>query len=243
VDEDAGRLDLLRAGAAAVDRNTPMGTERMDRLAGRLGERGVGSLLDLGCGTAALIRRCAERLPGLRVRGVEIEPSLARLASSRAEASTAADRIEIAVADARETTGPAEVVVVAGVSHVFDGVGPMLRRVAAVHRPALVVLGEGFWAAAPDSWCREVFGPLPRGLDGLGAAAAGSGWLVVDSDAATPEEWDEFESAWTAGVAGSGLPGAGAFAERRRDEYELHYRGVLGFGWLLLEPSTATVRA
>jgi len=53
----------------------------------------------------------------------------------------------------------------------------------------------------------------------------------------TLAEWDDFESDWRAGIERLGTPAARAFADQRRDGYLSGYRGVVGFGWLILTPA------
>ena len=90
------------------------------------------------------------------------------------------------------------------------------------------IVGDAFFARAPDAWCVETFGELPEGTDAVRAVVRGNGWSVAEFGVSTLEEWDTFEAKWRAGVEAS-------YAAQRKAEYEEHYRGVLGFVWLVLD--------
>jgi hypothetical protein len=87
---------------------------------------------------------------------------------------------------------------------------------------------------------RVVFrGPVPRPFRSTPADRDGgcAGWTVERAEKSTLDEWDDFERGWVEGAWRVGSPEARAFAAEREDEYQRHYRGVLGFAWLFLHGS------
>ena len=120
-------------------------------------------------------------------------------------------------------------------AHVLGGLGPTLERIGELMPSGRLAIGDGCWQQPPDAWCEQVFGPLPDRPGGLANAARERGWQVVSLDSSSQEEWDAFEGGWGEGVRSLGEPAADAFADRRWSEYRDHYRGVLGFAWLVAE--------
>lgn len=222
------------AGAAAVDVNAPMGADRVAEIAAWIAADDPGVVLDLGCGRGALAVAVAGASgPATQVTGIDIDPEAIAAGRERAAAEGVEDRCTFVEGDAAAETGPADATVCIASSHIFGGAQRTLDRMLDLTRPGgMAVLGDGVWATTPDSWCRETFGDLPT-RDDLVAMAAQIGWDVEDVDGSTVQEWDDFESGWTAGVEAVGTAEARSFAAQRRDEYA-HYRGVLGFAWLLL---------
>jgi SAM-dependent methyltransferase len=227
---------LAEAGADNLLFNAPLGVDRADHLADLLVHAGASAMVDLGCGKGAMARTIAARHPTVTVVGVEIDAALVDRARQLTEADGLADRVTYAVADASEWTGEVDAAVCVGASHAFGGTSPMFDRLAVVVGSGVALIGEGYWAEPPSDWCREIFGELPDGLDGLVSSSVAAGWTVEHAESSTLTEWDEFEHGWCDGVRAVGTTEAAAFADERADEY-LRYRGVLGFGWLVLRRS------
>lgn len=55
----------------------------------------AGTVLDVGCGTGAAAICLAERVPGVRILGLEIDPAMAHLAAENARLNDMADRITV----------------------------------------------------------------------------------------------------------------------------------------------------
>lgn len=233
-------LDVLfAAGGAAVTFNAPLGMARAEGFADRMNQLSVESLVDLGCGRGELVRLLAGRLPVLEALGIDNNPQLVAEANQLAVEAGLTQRVRFENADAAQWTPPvdaprpANAVVCIGASHIFGGSTEMFDRLAELVPSGAAIVGDGLWETTPDDWCRETFGDMAAGLSGLTAKAEGAGWTVVDAATATLEEWDEFELGWIGGVRAVGTTDATTFADARQSDYT-RYRGVLGFGWLVL---------
>jgi hypothetical protein len=232
---DDERRALVRAGGSALQWNVPLGEDRAAALLGALLVGDPATVVDLGCGRAELLLRSLGRAPLARGVGVDTDRSLLAETERRAADLGLADRVELVEAEARSWEGRADAALCVGSSHALGGTGTMFGHLASVVPTGRVVVGDGVFLAPPDAWCRDAFGDLPDGLAGLWVAATAAGWVVVEADTSTAAEWDSFESRWRDGVLATGAPGAAGFADERRRDYEGRYRGVVGFGWLVLE--------
>lgn len=229
-DDTMGRL--MDAGASALDFNSPLGVVRVEAMVARLGMTS-GTVVDLGCGRAALLARFLDAFPDRAAIGVDNDqPVIERLRTD----PTKPAGLTLVSGDAATWEPPAGdvgAVLVVGVSHAFGGPASMLERMRDVFPRTVVVVGDSVWQSEPDAWCKETFGELPRGVEGLAAIARGAGWVVSNPDMSSPEEWDEFEGGWIQGVRDVGSSEALVFADARAAERE-RYQGVLGFAWLEL---------
>lgn len=233
--DDTARRQLMDAGAAAIAFNAPLGPDRIDAIADFVGPA-AGTVVDIGCGAGALLIDLAERFPDLRGHGIDQDETVIERAVAASSRCQAADRLRFEVADAAEIGRrlTADVAICIGSTHAFGSVDDTLFALGGVAERAVVA--DGVWAEQPTDEHREWFGELPDGEDGLAELAVGAGWTVVARSRSTLAEWDGFEHGWIGGVRSVGTPEATAFAETRLQEYQgpTGYRGVLGFGWVLL---------
>ncbi len=221
----------MDAGAAAIRFNAPLGRERVDELVGFVATHGS-SVVDLGCGAGALVIELATRLPELRGHGIDVAPAVIERARAAAARSKVSDRVRFSVGDVATDTTPADVAICIGSTHAFESPAVALEAIQAFGTAAAIV-ADGVWAAEPSAEHRELFGELPAGEDALATLARAAGWIVAGQGRSSVQEWDEFELGWIEGVRDVGTAEAVEFAERRLQDYR-GYRGVLGFGWLLL---------
>ncbi len=228
------RTALFEAGGDALRFNAPLGVERATTLAQRLSQHAAGKVVDLGCGRGEFARMIATQNPGTTVLGVESDERLVHVARAAARAEGLDHRVSFEVGNAAEWTGAADAAICIGASHAFGGPAEMLNRLAALVPAGSAIVGDAIWQAAPDPWCEETFGELPVGGEALAAEASRAGWEVVEIGTSTQSEWDQFEHGWIGGVRALGTEEAFRFAAQRERDYE-NYRGVLGFGWLVLE--------
>lgn len=232
--DETARRNLMAAGAAAVRFNAPLGERRATKIVEFVGAN-ARTVVDLGCGRGSLAIELARAKPQLRCVGIDSDAEA--IEQARVSAVIAADgdlgqRVSFEVGDVSEWATPSDAALCIGASHAFGGSLPMLETMRSLGRSAAVI-GDAVWDAPPTAGQHAMFGDLPDGEDGLVALAVSAGWTVADQDRSTLEEWDEFEAGWIGGVRALGTRAATTFADDRQDQYR-SYRGVLGFGWLLL---------
>jgi SAM-dependent methyltransferase len=227
--------------ALAHDRltfNAPLGAARARDLLTRVALHDNDSAVDLGCGWGELLLRLVEASAGGVGEGVDTDGEAIRRAETAAVDRGLADRVQFHTADATTwvpTVEPAVVIAVAA-SHAWGGPLPALRAIRrTVRADGQVLFGDGFWRSGPTDELHRVFGDLPD-LAGLAEVAVDAGFRPLHVAESTADEWDSFESDWRAGLELSGSAEARQLAAARRDEYLRGYRGVLGFGWLVLAP-------
>jgi methyltransferase family protein len=204
--------------------NAPLGDERAQQLVAQVLAVEPAVVADFGCGRGEFLLEVLAASVAPRGVGIDLDDDAIAAAREGAAARGLAGRSTFAVGDASSANVQCDVAVCIGASHAFGGLREMLDALPG--RRAIV--GDGFWAQEPDAWCRETFGVLPEGLDGVRAVVATTSRRVTQVAASTLAEWDAFEATWRLGVEP-------AFAARRKDEYETRYRGVLGFAWLVLD--------
>ncbi|MFD5569881.1 SAM-dependent methyltransferase [Streptomyces cadmiisoli] len=234
----------------------PLSEARADALVGRLARNAPATVLDIGCGWGELMLRVLDAAPG--ARGVGIDVNAEDLARGRRAAGVRglADRVEFVEESAVGTArGPADLVLCVGASQALGAAEPPhhlpealreLRRL--VRDGGRVLLGEGFWHRAPTA--TELSGMWPgasaadhHDLAALVELAVEAGFRPEWTEAATAEEWDEFESGYLADVevwlaAHPGHPRAPEARERAdvHRSRRFSYRGVLGLAYLTLVP-------
>lgn len=197
------------------------------------------SVVDLGCGRGELALLFAQQMPNARVVGLDTDEDLIQRAQAAALASGLDNRVTFELSDATTNQHKTGAAFCIGASHMFGGLEQTLQALKSAGHE-LLLIGDGFWQSEPSEWCRETFGELPAGMNQLRKVATDTGWCVVHSDKSSLEEWDHLEQGWTAAVRSVGTPEATAFADKREEEYQTKYRGVLGFGWLVVTQATAS---
>jgi SAM-dependent methyltransferase len=210
--------------------NAPLGAPRAAALVARVLEVEPATVVDFGCGRGAFLLDVL--VAGADVCGFGIDTDEPALTAARRAAVErgAADHVTFLASDAGAWIAGAavdvdvDVAISVGATHAFGGLAPTLGALPGRR----IVVGDAFFARAPDEWCGETFGELPQGTDAVREIVRPTGLRVADLGVSTLEEWDEFEANWRAGVDAD-------FARQRKREYEAHYRGVLGFVWLVLD--------
>jgi hypothetical protein len=249
----------LRPPFADLTFMAPLSEARATRLVHFLATGLTGGVVDLGCGWAELLLRTVEAAPGAHGVGIDRDPESIAHGASLAEARGLAGRVRLVVGDAR-TAAPEQpdAVICIGASQIWaDTVGaddpqPMdyaaaLRAMRdVVPRGAQVVYGEGIWSRPPTP---AAAAPLAGRLDEfvtlaeLTELAVDHGFMPIAVEEASLDEWDEFESGYSACYAAwlaehdPQHPDAGEVRERaarQRVAYLSGYRGVLGFAYLSL---------
>jgi cyclopropane fatty-acyl-phospholipid synthase-like methyltransferase len=218
--------------------NAPLSDARAQDLLARIAVPPGDTALDLGCGWGELLLRLVEGSAGSHGDGVDTDAEAIRRGQVAATDRGLAERVRFHEADAttwQPSTEPA-VVIAVGASHAWGGPLAALESIRSIVRvDGRVLFGDGFWRSGPTEDLHRVFGDLPD-LAGLSEIAADAGFRSLHVAESTADEWDSFESDWRAGLELSGSAEARDVAAARRDEYLRGYRGVLGFGWLVLAP-------
>lgn len=236
---------------------SPLSELRAERLVRFLAEGLDGTVVDIGCGWAELLLRTVEAAPQSRGIGVDLNvPSIdhgRELAAHRG----LEDRVTLLAADAR-TTAPAraDAVICIGASQVWgppvEAAQPLdyasaLHAIRAMVSPGdRVVYGEAIWSRPPAP---EAVAPLSGrldefvSLDELVELAVDSALMPVAVHEASIDEWDVFESGFSACYAhwlvehGTDHPDAQdvrARAAEQRRGYLNGYRGTMGMAYLAL---------
>jgi len=207
--------------------NCPLSSPRGYGLIEELGLTHGARVGDLGCGWAELLLRALERVPGTTGEGVDLDAAALERGRRNALERGLAARVQLERGDAGAWTariGAFDALLCLGASHALGGTEPALialRRM--LRQDGRALLGEGFWTVPPTPGALAALGVEPEALTdlpGLIARAEAAGLRVVSADAATQDEWDEFNV-----LARSG---------ERDDAYQDGYRGVLGFACLVL---------
>jgi methyltransferase family protein len=238
---------------------SPMSEERAAGFVGWLagGLTAGATLLDVGCGWGELSLRVAAAAPHAQVVGVDLDQQALDEARRRARERGLEDRTSYLPGDGA-ITGPDEVdaLVAVGASHVWgtdtEDAQPLAYASALsgirdrVRLGGRVLYGDGVWsrsptpeATAPLAGRDDEFVSLAELLD----LAVDHGFAPVAVHEASLEEWDAFESGFTARYAtwlathDPADPDAAEVRERarsQRDAYFRGYRGILGLGYLQL---------
>jgi len=242
-----------------LDFLSPLSAERAERLvswlAAALSEGGT--VVDVGCGWAELLLQVSAAAPLAHAVGVDVDAERIEEAQQRAAARGLESRTTFLTGDGA-ATGPTgvEALIAIGSSQVWGpdvhenqplAYGAALAAIRSrVVRGARVVYGDAIWsrsptpeATAPLSGRDDEFVLLPELVD----LAIGHGFAVVAVHEASQDEWDAFESGFTAGCAtwlvdhGPDHPDATAVRDRAARQHAAYlggYRGTLGMAYLQL---------
>jgi SAM-dependent methyltransferase len=235
---------------------SPLSDDRATRLIGFLTEHEPESVLDLGCGWAELLLRVLEAAPSATGLGIDLDQESLDHARRVAAERGLGGRAAFEAYDARQVSGPFDAVTCIGASQIWgpdvedaqplDYAAALTALRALLPRGGRLVYGEGIWSAlpspaatAPLSGRDDEYVPLGR----LVTIAEEHGFGVMAAHEASLDEWDTFESGFTAGWVrwlaehGPDDPEADevrARLERQHAAYLDGYRGVLGLAYLHL---------
>ena len=193
---------------------SPLSEERAARLVAFLAEEQPSHVLDVGCGWGELLLRVLEAAPRARGLGVDLDEESLSAAREDAVRRGLGDRAVFEVRDARDVTGPCDAVTCIGASQIWgpdvaeaqplDYAAALAALRALLPRGGRLVYGEGIWSRPPTP---EAIAPLAGrddeyvALGTLVRVAEAHGFAVVAAHEATLDEWDAFESGFTAGYA------------------------------------------
>lgn len=235
----------------------PLSQERAAKLIRFVAANLDGTVTDVGCGWAEFLMQILEAAPNASGVGVDMQEGSIAHAQGLARQRGIDDRITLITGDARNhVAGSSGAAICIGASQIWGP--PIEDRMPLDYRSALravramvrkgcpVVYGEGIWAATPTP---EAVAPLagrpdeyvflPELLD----FARDSGFAVVQVHQASLDEWDAFESGYTARYARwlashpADHPDASTVRtklEAQRNAYFKGYRGILGMAYLAM---------
>jgi len=235
-----------------------MSERRATRLVERLTKTSPATVLDIGCGWGELMLRILAAAPGATGFGIDLDEADLARGRANAKARGLADRVTFALESGHGTArGPADLVLCVGASQAVTDAQPPAHTAAALHAlrrlvtpGGRVLFGDGFWEHPPTAaelagmWPGITAGEMPD-LAGLADQAAEAGFRPAWIETASPQEWEEFESAYQADeeewlAAHPGHPSA-ARIRKGMDEHRSFwlrgYRGVLGLAYLTLVPA------
>jgi len=235
----------------------PLSEERAAKLIDFVSAKLVGTVIDVGCGWAELLIRILQVAPNARGIGVDMQESSIAHAQTLAVKRGIDGRITLVNGDARKhSPGSADAAVCIGASQIWGP--PVEAKMPLDYRSALravramvkagcpVVYGEGIWTATPTP---DAVAPLAGRPDehvflpDLLDIARDSGFAIVQVHQASLDEWDAFESGYTARYARwlashpADHPDASTVRtkmEAQRNAYFKGYRGVLGMAYLAM---------
>jgi SAM-dependent methyltransferase len=235
----------------------PLSEARAARLVTRLARTRPATVLDLGCGWGELMLRILAAVPDAVGTGVDVSGADLARGRDNAKARALADRVSFIEESAVGTTrGPADLVLCVGSSHVLSEAKPPQHTADALHAlrqlvnpGGRVLLGEGFWEHPPSP--AEIAAMWPGitaedhyDLAGLVELAISAGFRPEWIEAATLEEWDDFESGVGADMEEwlarhQDHPQAAEIRKKADDRLSIWLRGsrgCLGFAYLTLIP-------
>ena len=235
---------------------TPLSEDRAARLVRFLAEDEPSTVLDVGCGWGELMLRVLEAVPSARGLGVDLDEEAITGAHRTAVDRGLGDRATFEARDAREVSGTYGAVTCIGASQIWgpdvSDAQPLDYRAALAALRAMLprggrlVYGEGIWSTAPTAAATAPLSGRDDEFVTIGelvALAEDHAFAVQAAHEASRDEWDEFESGFTAGYArwlathDADDPDAEEvrrLARRQHTAYFEGYRGVLGLAYLHL---------
>ena len=235
----------------------PLSEERASTLCEFIAGNARGTVLDVGCGWAELLIRVLEGGPSLKGLGIELNADSVAHGRALAQERGVADRLSLIAGDVKNhLPKSAGGVLCVGASQIW---GPLVEAKQPLdYRSALTALrallepgapamyGEAIWTAAPTPEAIEPlagrideFVLLPELLD----IARDCGFAVICTHQATLDEWDTFESGYSARYARWLAEHPEDHADKasvrarmlaQSKAYFRGYRGILGMAYLEL---------
>jgi SAM-dependent methyltransferase len=220
----------------------PMGEAATDAAIAALALGEGARVVETGCGSGELLLRVLEAHPG--ATGVGVDPDRDGLAVAREQAARRVPgrEPELIAATAREAGLPAgafDLVVNVAASHAHGGFPGALAELAALARPGgRLLLGEGYWTAAPSPAFLEALGgasadELPLGLAALQDAVRAAGLEIEATATASVADLAAYEEGLAEAAERLAGDEAAAYARRIRDRRALP-GGATTFGFALL---------
>lgn len=185
-------------GHAAIDLMSPMSEKTLAQLVGQvpLG----GSLLDVGCGKAALARNLLRNDPGASATCIERNPILAAQGEVLARKEGILSRLQMIVADARQWKAARkfDAIALLGATRAIGSLQDVLDYGKAhLKAGGVVLLGEGIWVARPVPEYLSFLGADENDLmtrEALMQEVQKAGFVLRYQHLSSPEEWEAYEA-------------------------------------------------
>lgn len=232
----------------------PLSEERAARLVAFLAEGDPATVLDVGCGWAELLLRVLEAAPNGRGLGLDLDEESIAVARASAVRRGLDDRVSFEARDARQAGGPFDAVTCIGASQIWgpsaeenqplDYAAALTALRDLLHRGGRLVYGEGIWSRPPTPGATAPLAGRDDEYVGLGRLVEiveAHGFAVVAAHETTLDEWDTFESGFTAGYVrwlvehDPDDPEAAEVRDRVARQHRGYfdgYRGILGLAYL-----------
>lgn len=227
----------------------PLNEARVDELIGKLDLPVGASVLDSGCGKAALLIRIVERYAASGV-GVDLSPQFvaearARIAGRIPDADITIHELDIAAFTA--TPASFDLAICVGSTHLYGDFRGTVQALTPLLRPGgQLLIGDGYWKRPPTADYLALLGATEDEMSDYGgnintAIAAGLTPLyVVDSDQA---DWDRYEWSYNLAIERyiaihpdePGIEGLRQWGHTVRNRYLGGGREMLGFALYLLQ--------
>jgi len=235
----------------------PLSEQRANRLVHFVAKDLAGTVVDAGCGWAELLIRVLEVAPAARGIGIDLKDSSIEYAQTLAQKRGVANRITLIAGDAKDhLPASSQAAICIGASQIWGP--PVEAKMPLDYRSALkavrailetgarVIYGEGIWTTPPAA---AAVAPLAERVDeyvflaDLLDIARACGFAVMQVHQASLDEWDTFESGFSARYVRwlashpADHPDAQSVRElaaSQSDAYFRGYRGVLGMAYLAM---------
>lgn len=237
---------------------SPLSEDRAGRLVAFLAhglEDGV--VLDVGCGWAELLLRVVAAAPASGGIGIDTDEASITHGRALVEQYGLAGRVTLIQGDAKDhSPGQADAMLCVGASQIWgppvevrqplDYAAALSAIRATVPKGARVVYGESIWSSPPSTAAvSHLSGRVDElvALPELVELAVAHGFAPMAVHEASPDEWDTFESGYSACYArwlseheptDPDAESVRTSAARQRSAYLSGYRGVLGMAYLEL---------
>lgn len=236
---------------------TPLSEQRAHRLVDFMSAHLRGTVVDVGCGWAEILIRVLQASPDARGIGLDHNSGFIEHAIKLATQRGVADRIAFLTVDVKQhLPAQSQGAICIGASQIWGP--PVEANLPMDYRSALtairstlkagspVIYGEGVWTAPPTD---DAVAPLAGRRDELVflpdllKVVRDCGFSIAQVHQASLDEWDVFESGYTAAYAKwlanhpADHPDAESVrdrAQKQSDAYFRGYRGVLGMAYLAL---------
>lgn len=242
---------VLSPQATVLLFNSPLSSDKADRLIELLNLKSNARVLDAGCGWGEFLLRVLKKYEATGL-GIDRDATCIATAQQRAAERGLTERVEFRAADVNELNerGAFDLGICMGSTHAFDqgeaAFPNAIERLRELVRPGgLILLGEGYWKQPPAAEYLELLGdPVGIYRDHAGniAFAEERGLHALYATVSNDDEWDDFE--WShqrriqqqadANPQGPQLAQRLARAKQWRDGYLRWGRTMMGFGVYLL---------